>query len=119
MENQEQTLLEKASKKLETLLELKNYAIKVGDYTLAAKCREIEYENFPISQEEIDADDEAEKLNLAFRMVELGIDAKTCYRIARTLEMLKKKKGKFSIADSAKIIVDSERLFKRSKFNKK
>jgi hypothetical protein len=31
--------------------------------------------------------------------------------------MLKKKKGKFSIADSAKIIVDSERLFKRSKFN--
>lgn len=118
MENQNQSLLEKASQKLETLLELKNYAVKVGDYELGAKCREIELEKFPLSQEEVDADDEAEKLNLAFRMVELGIDKQTCYRIARTLEMLKKKKGNFSISDSAKIIVDSERLFKRSKFNK-
>ena len=119
MENQDKTLLERASKKLETLLELKNYAVKVGDYELGAKCREIELEKFPLSKEEIDADDEAEKLNLAFRMVELGIDKQTCYRIARTLEQLKKKKGKFSIADSAKIIVDSKRVFLRSEFNKK
>ena len=119
MENQDKTLLERASEKLETLLELKKFAKDIGDYSLQAKCQEIEFEKFPLSQEEIDADDEAEKLNLAFRMVELGIDKQTCYRIARTLEMLKKKKGKFSIADSAKIIVDSERLFKRSKFNKK
>jgi hypothetical protein len=114
MENQKQTLLENSSKKLETLLELKNFSVKVRDYELSAKCREIELEKFPVSQEEIDADDEAEKLNLAFRMVELGIDKPTCYRIARTLEQLKKKKGKFSIGDSAKIIVDSKRLFLRS-----
>jgi hypothetical protein len=52
-------------------------------------------------------------------MVELGIDKQTCYRIARTLEQLKKKKGKFSISDSAKIIVDSKRVFLRSEHNKK
>ena len=119
MENQEQKLLENASKKLETLLELKRFAKKIGNYDLAQKCEEIELEKFPVSQEEIDADEEAEKLNLAFRMVELGIDKQTCYRIARTLEQLKKKKGKFSIADSAKIVVDSKRVFLRSEHNKK
>jgi response regulator of citrate/malate metabolism len=119
MENQEQKLLENASKKLETLLELKRFAKKIGNYDLAQKCEEIELEKFPLSQEEIDADEEAEKLNLAFRMVELGIDKQTCYRIARTLEQLKKKKGKFSIADSAKIVVDSKRVFLRSEHNKK
>jgi response regulator of citrate/malate metabolism len=119
MENQEQKLLENASKKLETLLELKRFAKKIGNYDLAQKCEEIELEKFPLTQEEIDADEEAEKLNLAFRMVELGIDKQTCYRIARTLEQLKKKKGKFSIADSAKIIVDSKRVFLRSRNNKK
>jgi response regulator of citrate/malate metabolism len=119
MENQEKTLLERASKKLETLLELKRFAKKIGNYDLAQKCEEIELEKFPLSQEEIDADEEAEKLNLAFRMVELGIDKQTCYRIARTLEQLKKKKGKFSIADSAKIVVDSKRVFLRSEHNKK
>lgn len=114
MENQNKTLLEKASQKLETLLELKRYAVKVGDYELGAECRKIEKEKFPVTQEEIDADEEAEKLNLVFRMVELGIDKQSCYRIARTLEMYKKKKGKFSISDSAKIIVESKRLFQRN-----
>lgn len=119
MDNQTELLLENASKRLETLLELKRFAKKIGNYDLAQKCEEIELEKFPLSQEEIDADDEAEKLNLAFRMVELGIDKQTCYRIARAFEQFKKKKGKFSIADSAKIIVDSERLFQRSRLNKK
>jgi hypothetical protein len=113
MDNQTELLLENASKKLETLLELKNFAVKVGNYELGAKCREIELEKFPISQEEIDAEEEAEKLNLVFRMVELGIDHPTCYRIAKTLELYKKKKGKFDIADASKIVVDSKRLFSR------
>jgi hypothetical protein len=46
-------------------------------------------------------------------MVELGIDHPTCYRIAKTLELYKKKKGKFDIADASKIVVDSKRLFLR------
>ena len=113
MNNQTELLLENASKKLETLLELKNFAVKVGNYELGAKCREIELEKFPITQEETDAEEEAEKLNLVFRMVELGVDNPTCYRIAKTLELYKKKKGKFDIADASKIVVDSKRLFLR------
>jgi len=113
MDNQTELLLENASKKLETLLELKNFAVKVGNYELGAKCREIELEKFPVTEEETKAKEEAEKLNLVFRMVELGIDEPTCYRIAKTLELYRKKKGKFDIADASKIIVESKRLFLR------
>ena len=113
MDNQTQLLLENASKKLETLLELKNFAVKVGNYELGAKCREIELEKFPITQEEIDAHEEADMLNLLFRMVELGIDESACYRIVRTLELYKKRKGKFDLKDASKIVVDSKRLFLR------
>ena len=114
MDSKNQLLLEKASKNLATLLELKNFAVKVGDYELGAKCREIELEKFPITEEEKDAVEEAEKLNLVFRMVELGIDKPTCYRIAKTLELYRKKKGKFDLMDASKIIVESERLFSRT-----
>ena len=113
MDNQTQLLLENASKKLETLLELKNFAVKVGNYELGAKCRGIELEKFPITQEEIDAHEEADMLNLLFRMVELGIDESACYRIVRTLELYKKRKGKFDLKDASKIVVDSKRLFLR------
>lgn len=114
MNSNTQLLLEKASKNLATLLELKNFAVKVGDYELGAKCREIELEKFPITEEETKAKEEAEKLNHVFQMVQLGIDEPTCYRIAKTLELYKKKKGKFDIADASKIIVESERLFSRT-----
>ena len=113
MNNQTELLLKNASKKLETLLELKKFAVKVGNYELGAKCREIELEKFPVTEEETKAKEEAEKLNLVFRMVELGIDEPTCYRIAKTLELYRKKKGKFDIADASKIVVDSKRLFLR------
>jgi hypothetical protein len=109
----ESNLLENASKNLETLLELKNLAVKTGNYDLGAKCREIEKEKFPVTEEEERAKEEAKNLNLLFRMVELGIDEPACYRIVRTLELYKKKKGKFDIADASKIIVDSKRLFLR------
>lgn len=113
MDSKNQLLLENASKNLATLLELKEFAVKVGDYELGAKCREIELEKFPVTEEETKAKEEAEKLNLVFRMVELGIDEPTCYRIAKTLELYKKKKGKFDIRDASRIIVESKRLFSR------
>lgn len=115
MDNQSQLLLDKASKKLETLLELKNFAVKVGDYELGAKCREIELIKFPITQEEIDANEESDMLNRLFRMVELSVDESSCYRIARTIELYKKKKGKFDLKDASRIVVDSKRLFLRKK----
>ncbi len=113
MDNKTQLLLEKASKKLETLLELKHFAVKVGDYELFTKCRKIELEKFPVTQEEINAHEEAKYLNTVFRMVELNIEESMCYRIVRTLELYKEKKGKFDIGDASKIIISSKNLFLR------
>lgn len=114
MDEQTNLLLEKASKKLETLLELKNFAVKVGNYELGAECRKIELAKFPISQEEINAREEADNLDRLFRMVELGISEDNCYRIARSLELYRKKKGKFDVMDASKIVADSKRLFLRN-----
>lgn len=102
-----------ASKDLETLLELKKEAILIGDNTLLAKCEEIELEKFPISQEEINANKDVDKLIIAFGMVGLRIDKPTCYRITKTLELHKKKKGKFDSIDALKIVNDSKMFFLR------
>jgi len=109
-----ESVLERASEKLETLLELKNFAKNIGHYELAAKCQEIELEKFPRTTEEIDANNYGEKLNLLFRMVELDIPTPVAFRIEKTLELYKKKKGKFDLKDAAKIIIDSNILFIRT-----
>ena len=113
MESNENKILENASKKLETLLELKTFAVKVYDYELGAKCRQIELEKFPVTQEEIDAQEEADNLKRLFSMVELNVDKETCYRLSKTLELYKKKKGKFDLKDACKIVADGKRLFLR------
>ena len=113
MDTSANKLLKEASKDLELLLELKILTVKLKDYELGAQCRQIELEKFPVTQEEIDAQEEAQNLQNVFRFVELNIDKSTCYRIAKTLELYKKKKGSFTLKDASKIIVDSQRLFIR------
>jgi len=106
-------LLENASKNIETLNALKNLACKTKDYELAAECRRLEKELFPETEEEVKAKQKAEELNLVFRMVDLNIENEVCFRIFKTLELFRKKKGKFDIADAFKIQVESKNLFKR------
>jgi len=106
-------LLNAASRKLETLNELKNLAVKLGQYELGAECRKLEKELFPETDAEISAKEKACKLNLVFRMVELNIEPEICFRISQTLDLFKKKKGKFDLMDASKIVVESQDLFKR------
>ena len=49
-----QNLLESASKDLKTLNELKNLAVKLGQYELGAECRRLEKELYPETEEEIE-----------------------------------------------------------------
>lgn len=102
-----------ASKDLKTLLQLKKNAQFTGNNSLVAKCEEIELQKFPISQEEINAKKEVEKIIPIFRMVGLTTDKPTIYGIIKTLELHKKKKGKFDNADALKIIGDSKIFFLR------
>lgn len=107
-------LLEIASKDVKTLNELKNLAVKLQQYELGAKCRELEKELFPETEEEIEAKNRYKEIELILRMVEVGFSTKKVYyKIDKALELFRKKKGKFDIADASKIIADADRLFKR------
>ncbi len=107
-------LLERASKDVKSLNELKNLAVKFQLYELGAKCREIEKELFPETEEEIEAKKRCKEIDLVLRMVEVGFTSqKVYYKIDKTLELLRKKKGKFDLKDASKIITDADRIFNR------
>ena len=107
-------LLESASKDLRTLNELKNLAVKLGQYELGAECRRLEKELYPETDEEIQAKERYKEIELVLRMVEVGFTSKKVYyKIDKALELFKKKKGKFDLKDAAKIISDANRIFKR------
>ena len=107
-------LLESASKDMKTLNELKNLAVKLGQYELGAECRRLEKELYPETDEEIQAKERYKEIELILRMVEVGFNGKKVYyKIDKALELFKKKKGKFDLKDAAKIISDANRIFKR------
>jgi len=108
------SLLESASKDVKTLNELKNLAVKLGQYELGAECRRIEKELYPITDEEKIATERIKEIDLVLRMVEVGFNSKKVYyKIDKALELFRKKKGKFDLKDAAKIISDANRLFNR------
>src|SRR5690606_11481404 len=107
-------ILSEASKDLKTLINLKILAVKTNQYELASKCRELELSIFPITDEEKEANERYEQIELLLRMVGISFKEKeTYYKIDKALEIYKKKKGKFDVADASKIITDSEKLFLR------
>ena len=107
-------LLERASKDVKSLNELKNLAVKLQLYELGAKCREIEKELFPETEEQIEAKARYKEIELVLRMVEVGFTSqKVYYKIDKTLELFRKKKGKFDLKDASKIICDADRIFNR------
>ena len=109
-----QNLLESASRDLKTLNELKNIAVKLGQYELGAECRRLEKELYPETDEEVQAKERYKEIELVLRMVEVGFTSKKVYyKIDKALELFKKKKGKFDLKDAAKIISDANLLFKR------
>jgi hypothetical protein len=108
------SLLEKASKDVETLNELKHFAVKLQLYELGAECRRLEKELFPVTEEETQAEERYKEIELVLRMVELGFsNKKVYYKIDKALELFRKKKGKFDLKDASKIISDANRIFKR------
>lgn len=107
-------LLESATKDVKTLNELKNLAVKLQQYELGAECRRLEKELFPETEEEIEAKKRYKEIDLVLRMVEVGFtNQKVYYKIDKTLELFRKKKGKFDLKDASKIICDADRIFNR------
>ena len=113
------TLLEKVSKDVNYLIELKVLAVKVQDYDLAAECRRLENELFPITDHKIKINKHCIEIEAALNLVGVNInDKKVCYKIDKTLELFRKKGDGFNLKDASKIISDVDKIFK-SNFSKR
>lgn len=104
-------LIEAAKKNRKGFNRLKNAVVTCQQFELASQLRDIEKEAFPETEEVKLAKEQAKKLNLAFRMVELNISEDVCWLIAETLKMHNEKQGEFSIDDAVKLRCKKEELF--------
>src|ERR1035437_10225610 len=104
-------MLKAAKKNRMGCMRLKNAAVTCQQYELASRLKDIEKDAFPETEEVKAAKEQAKKLNLAFRMVELDISEDVCWLIAETLKMCNDKQGEFSIEDSVKLRLKKEELF--------
>jgi hypothetical protein len=106
-----QMLFNEAKKNKKNLVNLKSTALNCQMFELAAKLRELEKELFPNSEEYNLAHEQAKKINLLFRMVDLNIPEPICWLIEETLKLQKKKKGNFDLLDASKLIEKKKELF--------
>jgi hypothetical protein len=111
MEKLFEQLIEAAKKNRKGFNRLKNAVVTCQQFELASQLRDIEKEAFPETEEVKLAKEQAKKLNLAFRMVELNISEDVCWLIAATLKMHNEKQGEFSIHDAVKLMLKKEELF--------
>lgn len=110
-QKQFENIIEKAKSNKLIIRHLKNAAVHAQEYVFAAELRDIEKEAFPETQEHIDVKKLVKETDLAFRMVQVGVEEIAVYRIIKAYEALKKKKGKFDIKDAAEIIAKSNEIF--------
>lgn len=80
---------------------------------IASKKRENEKKlKEPKTDEEKKAFDEAYKISLLFRMVNLNVEVDVAWLINESIKMYQEKGVDFSIHDAAKLIVSKDKLFK-------
>jgi hypothetical protein len=106
-----QAMLEKAKTDKNGLVKLKNAAVRLQQFELAALLRGIETDLFPVPKEDADSKKHGEEISCALRMCRMNAEPKTCYIISQTVKIYGKKKGKFSLRDAAKIETDAARIF--------
>lgn len=104
-------LIEKAKTDHKLLKKLKTLAVEIQHYELGAAIRDMENTYHPETDEQKKEKENVKKLDLVFRMVELKIESKMIWLISNTLNVYKKKKGKFDLKDAATLVVKSQELF--------
>ena len=104
-------LLEAAKKDKKQLIVLKNLSVKLQQFELSINLREIEKELYPESKEDKFAKEQAQKLNLVFRMVGLNVSDDACWLISETLKDYTKRGSKFSINDATALSLKHNQIF--------
>jgi hypothetical protein len=102
-----ENLIEKSKSDKKGLIALKNAAVTLQSFDLAAKLHDIEIQYFPKSDEEkLD-----KELNTLFGMVGIKFPIGMAYKVHETLKVWINKKGDFSLEDSVSIVERCKELF--------
>ena len=111
MEKLLKQLLEEVKQNKIGLSQLKNAAITCNQFDLAIRLKEIDKEMFPETKAIKLAKETAKKIKQTLNMVGVDAPEETCWLIAETLKMYKKKKGEFSLDDATSLRVKKEEIF--------
>ncbi len=111
MEKLLKQLIEAAKKNRKGFKRLKEAVVTCQQFELAAELRGIEKDTFPETEEVKLAKEQAKKLNLLFRMVDLSISEDTCWLIVQTYNCYTEKQGEFSIDDAIRLQFKKEEIF--------
>lgn len=107
-----ETFLEKIKTDRSALNAFKNIAVKLKDYEIASRIREIQTENFPEKEEDILIKNKIRTLVSTLKMVDINIgDEKLLYVIYETIKVYEEKLGDFSMKDANEIIARKNDLY--------
>lgn len=104
-------LIEEAKKNKKLLQLLKEAAVKSQQFEFAAELRQIERENFPLTEEQIKAKELTDFLDVIFRGAEISAPKSTLWLIYNLVEGYKKKKQKFSLKDISALMAKQKEIF--------
>lgn len=104
-------LLVNAKKRKKGIVKLKEAAVVCQQYELAVALREIELKAFPETKAIKKIKEDAKNLRSMFLMLNINVDAKTCWLISEAFKVLNKKKWNFSELDASKLILKQEKIF--------
>lgn len=104
-------LFEKLKKDKKGLLMLKTAAVRNQQYELVGKIREIENENFPLTEIQIESMNKAKKVRNVLSMVGFQISEGAAWLINETMDQYNKKGLEFTIGDATKLRLERENLY--------
>lgn len=104
-------MLEKAKTERRLLVAFKNLDVKMQQFELASRLRDIEIKYFPETEQEKELNKSLGQIDTALRMVGFEIPKKNLYRIIETIKTEEQKKGSFMINDAIDINTRAENIF--------
>lgn len=104
-------LYEKSKENKKAFNNVKQLAVKCQMFELAARLREEEKTLFPETEEVKNAKQEAKRLNIIFRMVDLNIPESACWIILETVKVYNEKGVSFSIDEASALKCKQQNIF--------
>jgi len=104
-------MIEDAKTNRTKLIQLKVLAVKLNQYELASKLKDLENELFPMSKKDTELKKHAKDVAGALAMCELNTSEEVAFVIYSAVKVSNKKRGSFSLKDAAQILAKKSQLY--------